>query len=60
MNFYNCRGELEGQDWVFEGGVANPPKTYTYPTSAMENINSNRDVQPLNCDSQFTIPNTGI
>ncbi len=60
VNFYNCRGELEGQDWVFEGGVANPPKTYTYPTSAMENINSNRDVQPLNCDSQFTIPNTGI
>ncbi len=60
VNFYNCAGKLESQDWVALGETARAPKTYTYPTSAMENINSNRDIQPLNCDSQFTIPNTGI
>ncbi len=60
VNFYNCAGKLEGQDWVGLGETAKAPKAYIYPTSAMKNINSNRDIQPLNCDSQFTIPNTGV
>lgn len=58
VNFYDCDGNLVGQDWPQDGANATAPNGYTYATADLVNITQSKDVNPLNCSGGFLIPNT--
>ncbi|MFV0479958.1 MAG: hypothetical protein ACK5LZ_05260 [Anaerorhabdus sp.] len=59
VNFYNCGEQLIAQDWVGDGEDALPPKGYSYPSVSYQGVYRNLDANPTNCESSFSIVDTG-
>ncbi len=61
VNFYDCDGNLVGQDWPSDGENAKGPAGYTYGSTELTNITYSKDIKPTSCFSgEFAIPNTGV
>ncbi len=61
VNFYDCDGNLVGQDWPSDGENATGPSGYSYGSTELTNITYSKDVKPTSCLSgEFAIPNTGV
>ncbi len=59
VNFYDCDDNLIEQAWPQEGEDVGVPSGYSYETSLMLNVTSNRDISPINCTSGYVVPATG-
>ncbi|MFV0480288.1 MAG: hypothetical protein ACK5LZ_06955 [Anaerorhabdus sp.] len=59
VNFLDCAGNMVGQAWAISGESVEGPKGYHYGTDELNNIHYSKDINPINCSGNFSVPNTG-